>query len=49
MARMTDVHLTDDGRSATVGGGIKSKKLVQDLWDLGKQSGTNVFMHLFDG
>ncbi|KAK4507273.1 hypothetical protein PRZ48_001008 [Zasmidium cellare] len=38
MRHMNDVAIAEDGKSATVGGGITSKELTDLLWAQGKQS-----------
>ncbi|KAF2173156.1 hypothetical protein M409DRAFT_62748 [Zasmidium cellare ATCC 36951] len=40
MRQMNDVTISEDGKSATVGGGITSKELIDHLWARGKQSTT---------
>jgi hypothetical protein len=39
MRQLADVEVLEGGKSAKVGGGIKSKELVDALWKEGKQTG----------
>ena len=39
MTEMKSVSIAPDGRSATIGGGILSKDLVDTLWANNKQTG----------
>lgn len=39
MRGMIYVHISDDGRSATIGGGTQSGEVIAALWARGKQAG----------
>jgi FAD/FMN-containing dehydrogenase len=41
MRQLDDVEVLEGGKSARIGGGIKSKELVDALWKHGKQTGMN--------
>ena len=36
---MNDIQLSDDGNRATIGPGSKVKKIINELWAQGKQTG----------
>lgn len=40
MRGMAYVHISADGRSATIGGGTQSGEVIAALWAKGKQAGT---------
>lgn len=40
MGSLNDVKISEDGTSATLGGGIKGKEVTDALWPYGKQTGT---------
>jgi FAD/FMN-containing dehydrogenase len=39
---MDRVDLAPDGKTATIGGGTKIKKMVRELWAVGKQTGKSI-------
>jgi len=39
MGQLDRVSINPDGNSVTIGGGTKSKKLIDHLWAAGKQTG----------
>jgi hypothetical protein len=39
MRKLNSILIAPDGQSATVGGGVKSKELVDALWAEEKQTG----------
>lgn len=39
LREMNDVEVSEDGRSAMIGPGAKVKKVINDLWAQGKQTG----------
>lgn len=39
LSKLNSVKIASDGKSATIGGGIKSKALTDALWAAGKQTG----------
>lgn len=39
MRGMVSVHIANDGRSATIGGGTQSGEVIAALWAMGKQAG----------
>lgn len=39
MRGMAYVHISDDGRTATIGGGTQSGEVIAALWAKGKQAG----------
>ena len=43
MWQMRDVKIAEDGKSARIGGGIRSKELIDKLWESGKMAGTSSF------
>ena len=38
MRDMNDIIISEDGKTARIGGGAKVKKTVNTLWDAGKQT-----------
>lgn len=47
LRKMTDVSIAENGKSAVIGGGIKSKELVDKLWKHGKMTGASTNLYLF--
>lgn len=45
MRGMSYVRISDDGRSATIGGGTQSGEVIAALWSRGKQAGTVELQH----
>lgn len=45
MRGMAYVRISDDGRSATIGGGTQSGEVIAALWAKGKQAGTVELYH----
>ena len=43
LTKLNGVKIASDGKSATIGGGIRSKDLTDTLWAAGKQTGE--FLH----
>lgn len=43
---MAYVHVADDGRSATIGGGTQSGEVIAALWSMGKQAGMIQHCHI---
>lgn len=39
LTKLNSVKIASDGKTATIGGGIKSKELTDFLWAAGKQTG----------
>jgi FAD/FMN-containing dehydrogenase len=39
LREMNDIQLSDDGTWATIGPGTKVKKIINELWAQGKQTG----------
>lgn len=39
MRAMKDVRVSEDGKTATIGGGIKAREVTDALWAVGKQTG----------
>lgn len=46
MRGMAYVHISEDGRSATIGGGSQSGEVIAALWARGKQAGIVAFFYL---
>lgn len=46
MRGMAYVHVADDGRSATIGGGTQSGEVIAALWSMGKQAGMIQHCHI---
>jgi FAD/FMN-containing dehydrogenase len=42
MRQLSHVYINPDGRTATIGGGAKSKEVITTLWAAGKQTGEHV-------
>ncbi|KAK8071880.1 FAD-linked oxidoreductase [Apiospora saccharicola] len=40
LSQLKKVEISDDGSTATIGGGIRAKDLIDTLWDAGKQTVT---------
>lgn len=46
MRGMAYVRISDDGRTATIGGGTQSGEVIAALWAKGKQAGMKEYQHL---
>lgn len=40
MRQMNSIEISPDGKSATIGGGVKAKEVTDALWAVNKQTGT---------
>ena len=40
MRNLNSIELAKDGKTATIGGGIVTKKLMHELWEMGKITST---------
>lgn len=45
MRSMNKVVISEDGKSATVGGGLRIKEFADILWDAGKETSKVTFCH----
>lgn len=43
MRQMNSIEISTDGKSATIGGGVKAKEVTDALWAANKQTGTLKF------
>ena len=47
MRHMNHVQIAEDGKSATIGGGILTKQLIDALWEEGKLASTSSIHQCF--